>query len=125
KLAEGLAQSVIVENRPGAGSSIGAANVASSDPDGYTLYMSSVANSVNHSLYTLNFDLIKDLAPVSLVADVPGVLVTHPGGPATLADAVSAAKAKPGEVTFGSSGAGTSTHMYGELLSLATNTELN
>jgi tripartite-type tricarboxylate transporter receptor subunit TctC len=125
KLAEGLGQPVIVENKPGAGSSIGAASVAKSAPDGYTLFMSSIANSVNQSLYKLDFDLAKDLAPISLVADVPGVLVTHASGPASIAAAVAAAKAKPGEVTYGSSGSGTSTHLYGELFSLATKTRMN
>ncbi|MDB5727995.1 MAG: hypothetical protein JWQ00_1200 [Noviherbaspirillum sp.] len=125
KLAEVLGQPVIVENKPGAGSSIGASSVAKSAPDGYTLFMSSIANTVNQSLYKLDFDFAKDLAPISLVADVPGVLVTHASGPASIAAAVAAAKAKPGEVTYGSSGSGTSTHLYGELFSLATKTKLN
>jgi tripartite-type tricarboxylate transporter receptor subunit TctC len=125
KLAEGLGQPVIIENKPGAGSSIGASSVAKSAPDGYTLYMSSIANSVNQSVYKLDFDFARDLAPISLVADVPGVLVTHASGPASIAAAVAAARAKPGELTYGSSGSGTSTHFYGELFSLATKTKLN
>jgi tripartite-type tricarboxylate transporter receptor subunit TctC len=120
KLGEGLGQPVIVENKPGAGSSIGASTVAKSAPDGYTLFMSSIANSVNQSMYKLNFDFAADLAPITMVADVPGLLVAHPSGPATLAELITAAKATPGEIAYGSSGNGTSTHLYGELLTVAT-----
>jgi tripartite-type tricarboxylate transporter receptor subunit TctC len=125
KLAEGLGQPVIVENRPGAGSSMGAAAVVRSAPDGYTLYLSTIANSVNQNVYKLDFDFAKDLAPVSMVADVPGLLVTHASGPTSLAGLVAAAKAKPGEIAFGSSGSGTSTHLYGELFMLASKTKFN
>jgi tripartite-type tricarboxylate transporter receptor subunit TctC len=125
KLAEGLGQPVIVENRPGAGSSIGASAVVKSPPDGYTLYLSTIANSVNQNVYKLDFDFAKDLAPISMVADVPGLLVTHPDGPATLPALIAAARAKPGEIAFGSSGSGTSTHLYGELFMIASKTTLN
>jgi tripartite-type tricarboxylate transporter receptor subunit TctC len=124
KLSEGLGQPVIVENKPGAGSSIAADYVAKSDPDGYTLYVTSIANSVNQSLSKLPFDLLKDLAPISLVSDVPGLLVAHPSVPGTLGEFIAAAKAKPDAFSYGSSGPGTATHLWGELLNLNTGTKL-
>ena len=92
KLAERVGQPVIVENKPGAGSSIGAAAVAKSSPDGYTLYLSSIANTVNPSVNKLTFDFSKDLAPVTMVADAPVLLVVNASGPVTLKDLVSEAK---------------------------------
>lgn len=124
KLAEGLGQPVVVENKPGAGSSIGADFVAKSAPDGYTLFISSIANSVNHNVNKVSFHLAEDLAPISLVADVPGLLVAHPSAPGTLKELIAAAKAKPNDFSYGSSGPGTSTHLYGELLNLTTGTKL-
>jgi tripartite-type tricarboxylate transporter receptor subunit TctC len=124
KLQDGLGQSVIVENKPGAGSSIGADQVAKSDPDGYTLYVSSIANTVNHNVSKLPFDMLKDFAPIAMVADVPGILVAHPSVPGTLKEFIAAAKAKPNEFSYGTSGPGTATHLYGELLNLNTGTKL-
>lgn len=115
KLTERVGQSVIVENKPGAGSSLGAAAVAKSSPDGYTLYLSSIANTVNPSFNKLSFDFGKDLAPVTMVADAPVLLVVHPSGPKTVQDLVGEAKKKPGDFTFGSSGIGTATHLFAEL----------
>jgi tripartite-type tricarboxylate transporter receptor subunit TctC len=124
KLAEGFGQPVIVENRPGAGSSTAADAVAKAEPDGYTLFVSSIANSVNQNVSTLPFHLAKDLAPVSLIADVPGLLVAHPSVPGTVPSLIAAAKAKPDAFSYGSSGPGTSSHLYGELFNLATGTKL-
>jgi tripartite-type tricarboxylate transporter receptor subunit TctC len=124
KLAEGFGQPVIVENRPGAGSSTAAEAVAKAEPDGYTLFVSSIANSVNQNVNTLPFHLAKDLAPVSLIADVPGLLVGHPSVPGTVPSLIAAAKAKPDAFSYGSSGPGTSSHLYGELFNLATGTKL-
>jgi tripartite-type tricarboxylate transporter receptor subunit TctC len=118
KLSEGLGQPVIVENKPGAGSNIAADYVAKSEPDGYTLFVSSIANSVSQSVSKLPFDLTRNLAPISLVSDVPGLLVAHPSVPATLGELVAAAKAKPDAFAYGSSGPGTATHLYGALLNL-------
>lgn len=124
KLAEGLGQPVVVVNKPGAGSSIGADAVAKAAPDGYTLYISSIANTVNHNVNKLPFNFVTDLAPISLVADVPGLLVAHPSVPGTLKEFIAAAKAKPEAFSYGSSGPGTATHLYGELFNLATGTKL-
>jgi tripartite-type tricarboxylate transporter receptor subunit TctC len=120
KLGERMQQPVIVENRSGAGSSIGAAAVARAQPDGYTLFISSIANTVNPSLNKLSFDFVKDLAPISMVVNVPVVLVVPSSGPTTLAGLVAAAKSRPGELTFGSSGTGTATHLFAELFSIQT-----
>ncbi len=124
KLAEGLGQPVVVVNKPGAGSSIGADAVAKAAPDGYTLYISSIANTVNHNVNKLPFNFVTDLAPISLVADVPGLFVAHPSVPGTLKEFIAAAKAKPEAFSYGSSGPGTATHLYGELFNLATGTKL-
>jgi tripartite-type tricarboxylate transporter receptor subunit TctC len=124
KLAEGLGQPVVVVNKPGAGSSIGADAVAKAAPDGYTLYISSIANTVNHNVNKLPFNFVTDLTPISLVADVPGLFVAHPSVPGTLKEFIAAAKAKPEAFSYGSSGPGTATHLYGELFNLATGTKL-
>src|SRR5262252_216834 len=124
KLSEGLGQPVVVENRAGAGSSIAAEGVAKSPADGYTLLMSTIANAINPSLFAVSFDFSKDLAPIAFVAEAPGLLVAHPSGPATVQALIAAAKANPGELTFGSSGNGTVTHLYGELFSLNTGVKL-
>jgi tripartite-type tricarboxylate transporter receptor subunit TctC len=123
-LSERLHQTVIVENKPGAGSSIGAAAVAKAAPDGYTLYLSSSANSVNPSMNKLPFDFSKDLAPVTIVANSPVLLVVPPSGPHTIKDLIAQAKQKPGAFAFGSSGAGTATHLFAELFAHATGTKL-
>jgi len=117
KLGEGLGQAIIVENRPGAGSSIAAEAVARSRPDGYTLLLSTTANVINPSLYTnLSFDFSRDLIPVTLLAEAPALLVGHPSVAATsLAELIALAKAKPDEMTYASSGNGTFTHLAGEL----------
>jgi tripartite-type tricarboxylate transporter receptor subunit TctC len=124
KLSEGLGQPVVVENRAGAGSSIAAEGVAKSPADGYTLLMSTIANAINPSLFAVSFDFSKDLAPIAFVAEAPGLLVAHPSGPPTVQALITAAKANPGELTYGSSGNGTVTHLYGELFSLNTGVKL-
>jgi tripartite-type tricarboxylate transporter receptor subunit TctC len=116
RMSESLGQPVLVENRPGAGSSIAAEAVAKSAPDGYTLLLSTIANAINPSLYTLNFDFSRDLAPVALLADVPGLLAAHPSAPPSVPALISAAKANPGRISFASSGNGTVTHLWGEML---------
>lgn len=117
-LAERLKQPVVIENRAGGGANIGAALVAKANPDGYTLLMGSAAtHAINASLYRkLSYDHIKDFAPISLVAQVPNVLVVHPSVPANnVKELIAYAKAHPGRLNFGSSGAGGTIHLSGEL----------
>lgn len=117
-------QTFIVENRPGAGSNIGAEFVARATPDGYTLLVAATSHSINMTLFpkqNLKYDLLHDFAPVSLLMTGPLVLVTNPGVAATnLKEFVALAKSKPGKLTFGSSGNGASTHLAGEMLNMAT-----
>src|SRR4030095_16550921 len=118
KLTEAWGQSVIVDNRPGAGGNIGSELVAKSPPDGYTLEMGTVGtHAITASLYAkMPYDHVKDFTPVILVAGVPNVLVVNPSVPAiSVADLISYAKANPGKLNFASSGNGTSIHLSGEL----------
>ena len=125
KLTENLGQSFVVDNRPGAGGTLGAEAAARSAPDGYTLLVVSASYSVSPSLYKLGYDPLGDLAPVSLLASVPFVLVTYPDYEAsTVAQVIAAAKAKPGEINFASSGNGSAPHLAGEMLAQATGTKL-
>lgn len=118
KLGKSLGQSVVVDNRPGGGANIGADLVAKSPPDGYTLLMGSAAtHAINSSLYRqIPYDHVKDFAPVTLVAKVPNILVVHPSVPAqSVKELIALAKAKPGQLNFGSSGSGGTIHLSGEL----------
>ena len=124
KLSDRIGQPVIVENKPGAATSLAAAVVAKAAPDGYTLYLSGIANTINPSVNKLTFDFIKDFAPVTMVDEVPVVLVVPASGPSTLSELVAQAKQNPGKISFGSSGAGTATHLFGELFARATGTKL-
>jgi tripartite-type tricarboxylate transporter receptor subunit TctC len=123
KLEDRLGKPFIIENRPGAGTNIGAAAVARSAPDGHTLLMATSSTmAINASIYkTLPFDPLKDLMPVALYARVPFVLVLNPSSPAkTAADLVQLAKDKPGTLSFGSSGTGTASHLFAELFKMQT-----
>jgi tripartite-type tricarboxylate transporter receptor subunit TctC len=117
KLAEMLGQSVIVENRPGAGGNIGTEMVARAPADGYTLLLTINSHVVNPSLYPkLNYDPIKDFQPLTLVATAPNVLVARPGLPArTVPELIALAKSRPGQLTFGSAGTGSGSHLAGVL----------
>jgi tripartite-type tricarboxylate transporter receptor subunit TctC len=118
KAAKTLGQPIVIENKPGAGGNIGADFVAKSAPDGHTLMITSVGMATNKFLYAkLNYDPVKDFAPVSLLAVVPNVLVTNATQPnvKTVADVVANAKAQPGRMTYASAGNGTSIHLAGEV----------
>jgi tripartite-type tricarboxylate transporter receptor subunit TctC len=125
-LSERLGQQFIVENRPGAGTNIGTEAVARAAPDGYTLLLVSVANTVNATLYDkLNFDFIHDIVPVAGLIRGPLVLDVNPGLPAaTLPEFIAYAKANPGKVNVASAGNGTPSHMAFELFRLSTGLDL-
>ncbi|MFO1161188.1 MAG: tripartite tricarboxylate transporter substrate binding protein [Reyranellaceae bacterium] len=111
-----LGQPVIVDNKPGAGGTIGSSQVAKAAPDGYTLLVNSSAHTVNPAIYpSLNYDTAKDLVGVSLLAQQPNILVAAPSkGWKTANDLVSAAKAQPGKINYASAGTGSGTHMNAE-----------
>jgi len=118
KLAPALAQSVVVENRAGAGGNIGAEAVAHAAPDGYTLLMATTGvMAINNALYpNMTYEAAKDFEPVIFVASITNVLVVPPELPAnSVRELIALAKEKPGALTFGSSGAGSSTHLSSEL----------
>jgi tripartite-type tricarboxylate transporter receptor subunit TctC len=125
RLASSLGQPVIVENRGGAGGNVGAEAAAKSAPDGYTLVLVAPSLAISPSLYSkLNYDPLRDFAPVSLVATVPNVIVTQPALASTLQEFIALAKTKPGGMNFGSGGSGTSNHLAGELFNIVTGTKL-
>jgi tripartite-type tricarboxylate transporter receptor subunit TctC len=111
-------QQFVVENRPGAGNMIGIESVARSEPDGYTLLMVPSTLALNSVLYKkVNYDPIRDFTPITVAATAPNVLIVNPGVQAnTLAEFIALAKAKPGALTYGTPGTGTSPHMSMELL---------
>ena len=117
EMARDLGGSVIIENRPGAGTIIGTQSVATSAPDGYTLLMGTFANAVNPSLNAkLPYDADGAFAPVSLLARSFNLVVVNPASPIkSMADLIAAAKAEPGRLTYGTYGTGTSAHLAGEL----------
>lgn len=121
-----LGQSVVVEQRPGAGGHVGGQYVAKSAPaDGYTFILGSVSKATGPSLQTLNYDPLTELTPLSGIGAVPMLMVVSPQSPfRNLGDLLAAARARPGEISYGSSGPGTGSHLAGELLAAATNTQL-
>jgi len=125
-LANELGQSVIVENKAGANSNIGAEYVARSKSDGYTVYVGTIANTINRSLYdNLNYDYLKDFDPVGLMATIPNVLVVNPKMPIkTVSEYIEYAKKNPGKLTCASSGIGSSIHMSCELFKIQTGTDI-
>ncbi len=118
ELQKSLKQNFVMENRPGAGTTIGTEAVAKAAPDGYTLLIVSGTQTVNETLYSKKqYTLMRDLVPVAPLADTELVLVAHPSVPANnLSELVALAKAKPGTLNYGSSGPGSNYHMAGELL---------
>lgn len=117
KLSENLKQQVVIENRAGAGANLGAEIAAKATPDGYTLFMGTPAHAINTSLYRrLNYDIVKDFIPISLVTTGQYVLVVHPSLPAkNVKELIALAKARPGQLNYASAGNGNATHLAGEL----------
>ena len=127
KLSESLGQQIVIDNRPGAGANIGAEVVAKSPPDGYTLLGGNVTHSINMSLYAKpGYDIVRDFAPVNLLASTPNIVVVHPSIPArSVQQLIALAKARPGELDVASSGAGSSAHLAGELFNSMTGVRMN
>ena len=116
QMEAGLGQPIVVENRPGNSSMIAAESVARAPADGYTLFMATIANTLNPAETKSNFNLGKELAPIALLGIVPNVLVAHPSVPANnVQELIALAKSKPEGLTFGSSGYATASYMAAEL----------
>jgi len=125
-LNDALGQPVVVDNRGGAGSTLGTEIVAKSPADGYTILFGNISLAFNATLYTeLRYDTIRDLAPISLSAVQPNILVIHPGLPAkSLKEFIELARANPGKYNYASAGTGSGTHLAAELLKLQTKIDI-
>lgn len=121
-----LGQTIVIDNRPGAGSSLGSALAARAAPDGYTLLLGTISLTINPAVYKdLPFDAQRDLVPITRVSDQPSILVSHTSLPAkTLTDVIALARSQPGKLTFGSAGIGTGSHLATTLLTLRTKTNM-
>ena len=126
RLSDRLGQQFVIENKPGAGNNIGTETVVKADPDGYTVLLVNPANFINASLYTkLNFNFIRDIAPVASFLRVPNVMTVAKEVPAkTVAEFIDYVKANPGKVNLASSGNGTSVHLSGEMFMAMTGAKM-
>ncbi len=125
-LSRKMGQQFVIDNRPGAGNNLGTENVVNAAPDGYTVLLVNPANGINATLYkNLNFNFVRDIAPVGGFIRVPNVMAVYPGLPAkTVAEFIAYGKANPGKINMASSGLGTSVHMSGELFKAMTGVEM-
>jgi len=125
-LSERLGQQFVIENRPGGSGNVGVEAVVRAPPDGYTLLLVSAPNAINATLYDkLNFNFIRDIAPVAGIGAVPNLIVVHPSVPAkTVSELIVYAKANPGKVNTASGGVGTPQHVAGELFKMMTGTNI-
>jgi len=125
-LSDRLGQSFITENRPGAGGNIGTEAVVNAPPDGHTLLLATIPNAVNGALYEkLNFNFIRDIAPVAGIIRVPMAILAHPSLPAaTVPELIAYAKANPGKINMASAGTGSAPHLAGELFNAMAGTKL-
>jgi tripartite-type tricarboxylate transporter receptor subunit TctC len=126
KLQTALGQNIIIDNKGGAGGSVGTDVVAKAPPDGYTVLFTLNSHTVNPAIYAkLPFDTLKDFEPVGTVASLPQILVAHPAFPAnSVAELIALAKAKPGTLSYASVGVGSPGHLAGELFKLRTGTQM-
>jgi tripartite-type tricarboxylate transporter receptor subunit TctC len=126
RLSAALGQPVVIENRGGAGGNVGTEAAARSAPDGYTIVLVAPSLAISPTLYSkLNYDAVKDFAPVSLVATVPNVAITQPSlNVGTLQEFAALARTQPGGLNFGSGGSGTSNHLAGELFNIVAGVKL-
>src|SRR5438874_10071049 len=116
RLSEALGQTIVIENRGGAGGALGTDAAAKSIPDGYTFLFTLSSHTINPLLYKLNFDIERDFAPVSLIVSIPQLIAVNPAVPIkSMRELVAAAKAQPGKLSFASAGNGTPSHIAGEL----------
>jgi tripartite-type tricarboxylate transporter receptor subunit TctC len=118
RMSEGLSHQIIVDNRPGAGSNLGTQLAARTPPDGYTILLTGVPAAINMTLYQKpGFDLVKDFAPISMLAIGPTALVVHPSVPVrNVSQLIKLAQSRPGDLNYGSGGNGTPSHICGEML---------
>jgi tripartite-type tricarboxylate transporter receptor subunit TctC len=126
RLSERLGQQFLVENRTGAGTNIATEAVVNAAPDGYTLLLATSSNAINATLYQkLNFNFIRDIAPVAGIVDAPLVMEVHPSIPAnTVPEFIAYAKANPGKINMASGGIGSAPHVAGELFKMMANVNL-
>lgn len=126
KISESLKQQFVIENRPGANANIAAKLAADAPADGYTILFMSVAHIMSKPVYSkLGYDIERDLTPITVVSNVPNVLATHPSLPArTVKQVIALAKAKPGELTYGTSGVASPEHFAGEMFKMMTGANL-
>jgi tripartite-type tricarboxylate transporter receptor subunit TctC len=124
-LSEALGQTIVIDNRGGAGGALGTEIAAKAAPDGYTFLFTLSSHTINPLLYKVNYDVEHDFAPVSLIVSVPQLIAAYPGSPyKTMNDVVAAAKDHPGKLNFASVGNGTPSHIAGEMLKLRTGIDI-
>ncbi len=117
KMSENMGQSVVSDNRPGAGGNLGTELLTKAPPDGYTLMLSSSSIAISPSLYKLNYDTVRDLTPIARLASIPNVMLVHPSLPVkSLKELIALARKNPGKLNYGSGGAGTTNHLASEML---------
>ena len=126
RMSEILGQQIVVENKTGAGSSIGADYVAHASPDGYTLFMATISQPINAAVSPhLNFDFVKDFSPVVLVSTIPNLLVVNPSlGAKNVQELIALGRQRPDGLSYGSSGVGTGTHLAAELFTVLTGVKM-
>jgi tripartite-type tricarboxylate transporter receptor subunit TctC len=125
RLGEMLGQTIVIENRGGAGGAVGTAEAAKAAPDGYTFLFTLSSHTINPHLYKLSYDTERDFAPVTLIVSVPQIIAAYPGAPIkNMQDVIATAKAHPGRLHYGSVGNGTPSHIAGELLKMKTGVDI-